>query len=209
VQRAGLGPPIVNQLSEALSAAAALVDDLSPQSLTWATPCPGWSVLELVNHLAGVTEKFERFAAGTRGLIRQSPDGLVGTQPARNFRAGVEAAVTTWRRHPEALEAACVLPFGSFDGATAAGLNLFDAVVHGWDIAIGAGVDHQMDDALAAVALRIADLRVTDQARRSWHYAAPILTPNLTPIVTPVGAPFSIRLLAATGRCSPPPAPAP
>jgi hypothetical protein len=31
----------------------------------------------------------------------------------------------------------CVLPFGSFDGATAAGINLFDAVVHQWDIAVG------------------------------------------------------------------------
>ncbi len=85
-----------------------------------------------------------------------------------------------------------MLPFGSFDGATAAGISLFDAVIHQWDIAAGAGIGHQIDEELAAVALSVASLLVTDDARLSGHYAAPILVP--------ASAPPSVRLLAATGR---------
>ncbi len=100
--------------------------------------------------------------------------------------------MSTWHEHPEALKAVCVLPFGSFDGATAAGINLFDAVIHQWDIVVGAGMDHEISEKLAVVALGVAGLLVTDEARRSGHYAAPVLAP--------VGAPLSVWLLAATGR---------
>ena len=72
-------------------------------------------MLDLINHLAAVTEKFGRLAAGTPGPIRQLSGDLVGTQPARKFRDIAEAAASTWREHPEALTAVCVLPFGSFD----------------------------------------------------------------------------------------------
>lgn len=125
--------------------------------------------------------------------VRQLPGDLVGTKPAKKrFRDVAEAAVSSWREHPGALTAVCVLPFGSFDGATAAGINLFDAVIHQWDIAVGAGIDHPVSEELAVVALSVAPLLVTGQARLSGHYAAPALPP--------AGAPPSARPLAATGR---------
>jgi len=201
VQRADVDARIVDQLSEALVAAAVLVDGLPPHALARTSPCPGWTVLDVVNHLTAVTEKFGRFAAGTRGVIRQLPGDLVGSEPADPFRAQAETAVNAWRAHPEALEAVCVLPFGSFDGATAAGINLVDAVVHSWDIATGAGVEPAMSEDLAGVALRIVDLLVTDEARHGGHYAAAI--------VPPLGVPGSARLLAATGRLPRPATPAP
>ena len=192
IRSAHLGSQVVGQLSEALVSAAALVDELPQRSLGQATPCRGWSVLDVISHLAAVTEKFGRFAAGTAGPVHQQPGDLVGTQPAKSFRDIAEAAVITWREHPGALTAVCVLPFGSFDGATAAGINLFDAVIHQWDIAVGAGIDHTISEELAVVALGVAPLLVTGQARLSGHYAAPA--------VPRVGAPPSARLLAATGR---------
>lgn len=103
-----------------------------------------------------------------------------------------EAAARAWRAHPSALTAVCQPPFGSFDGATAAGISLFDTVIHHWDIATGAGLDHQISEELAAPALSVAGLRVTGAARRSGHYGAAI--------GVPAGAPASVRLLAATGR---------
>jgi uncharacterized protein (TIGR03086 family) len=192
IRSAHLGSGIVDQLSEALLSAAALVDDLPQRSLGLASPCRGWSVLDVINHLAAVTEKFGRFASGTAGPVRELPGDLVQTQPARRFRDIAEAAASTWREHPSALTAVCVLPFGSFDGATAAGINLFDAVIHQWDIAVGAGIDDTISEELAVVALSVAPLLVTRQARLSGHYAAPAFPP--------ASAPPSAQLLAATGR---------
>ena len=65
-------------------------------------------------------------------------------------------------------------------------------MIHQWDIAAGAGIDHQMSEELAAVALRVAGLLITGEARLSGHYAAPVQPP--------AGAPASVRLLAAAGR---------
>jgi uncharacterized protein (TIGR03086 family) len=192
VRSARLGPEITGQLSDALSRAAALVDRVPQRSLTQASPCPGWRVLDVINHLAAVTEKFGRFASGAPGPVRQLPGDLVGTQPAQRFREFAEVAARNWQEHPAALTAVCVLPFGSFDGATAAGISLFDAVVHQWDIAVGAGLDHEMNGDLAAVALSVASLLVTTEARLSGRYAPPFRLP--------ASAPASARLLAATGR---------
>ncbi len=80
----------------------------------------------------------------------------------------------------------------SLPGLERARRHLFDAVIHQWDIATGAGIDHEISEEFAVVALSIAPLLLTDEARRSGHYAAPT--------VPPVGAPPSVRLLAATGR---------
>ena len=65
-------------------------------------------------------------------------------------------------------------------------------MIHQWDIAAGAGIDHTISEELAVVAFSVAPLLVTGQARLSGHYAAPALPP--------AGAPPSARLLAATGR---------
>lgn len=192
VRSAHLGTGIAGLLSEALMSAAALVDALPQRSLALPSPCPGWTVLGVINHLAAVTEKFGRFAAGAPGPVRQLPGDLTGTQPACRFREFAEAAARSWREHPEALTAVCVLPFGSFDGATAAGISLLDTVVHQWDIATGAGLDHQISEELAVAALSVAGVLVTGEARLSGHYAAPVSVP--------AGAPPSIRLLAVTGR---------
>jgi uncharacterized protein (TIGR03086 family) len=192
VRTAHLDPGIVDQLSEALGSAAALIDGLPQPALTAATPCGGWRVIDVVNHLAAVTEKFGRFAAGAPSPIRQRRGDLVGAQPKERFRELADAALGAWRQHPEALSAVCVLSFGSFDGATAAGINLLDAVVHRWDIAVGAGAGAEMNEELAGVALRVADLLVTDEARRSGQYA--------TALDAGAGASPSARLLTATGR---------
>jgi len=194
VGNARLGPGIIGQLREALLSAALVIDGVSADALTMPTPCPGWSVSDVINHLTAVTEKFGRFAKGESGTIRQLQGDLVGTRPASLFRRIVADALRAWNEHPEALEATCVLPFGSFDGATAAGINLFDAVIHQWDIAVGAHIDHTMNEELAAVAFQVAELLVTDDARRSGQYAPPgVSRPD---------APPRVRLLDLTGRGS-------
>ena len=55
IRSAHLGSGIVGQLSEALVSAVALVDELPQRSLGRAAPCRGWSVLDVIGHLAAVT----------------------------------------------------------------------------------------------------------------------------------------------------------
>lgn len=189
---AGLGPHVVDQLDRALGRAVGLVDRLPTGTLLRPTPCQGWTVRDVVNHLAAVTEKFGRFAAGAESPIRQLHGDLLGPDPPGSLRRFAGTALAAWRHHPEALVAECGLPFGCFDGATAAGINLLDAVVHAHDIAAGAGVDLAPDDALAELALAVVPLVVTAAGRSAGAFAAPESAE--------AGASATERLLAATGR---------
>jgi uncharacterized protein (TIGR03086 family) len=171
---------------------ATLIDRLEPEALSAPTPCAEWRVIDVIDHLAAVTEKFGRFAAGERDIVRQRHDRLIGSAPAREFRSIIEAALNEWERHPEALHGVCLLPFGSFDGRSAAAINVFDAVVHQWDIAVGASVAHDIDEHLAVVALGGAALFVNDAARAAGHFTAPHNVP--------ADASAATRLLAIAGR---------
>jgi hypothetical protein len=119
---------VIGDLREVLLSAATFIEGIGPGALGARTPCVDWCVIDVIDHLASVTEKFGRFAAGERGVIRQRHGGLIASAPAHDFRVIVESALSEWDRHPDALEAICLLPFGSFDGRTVARINVFDAV---------------------------------------------------------------------------------
>jgi hypothetical protein len=90
VRSAHLGAGIAGQLSEALFSAAALVDRVPQRSLARATPCQGWGVLDVINHLAAVTEKFGRFAAPASFCAGQPESGRSDRRIYSS--AGAEAA---------------------------------------------------------------------------------------------------------------------
>jgi uncharacterized protein (TIGR03086 family) len=183
---------VVELLDRALASTCALVDRLPDTALAQPSPCERWTVLDVVGHLAGVTEKFTRFANGERGTIRTSTEDLVGHEPAEPLRALADAAAVAWRTHPEALTDDCVLSFATFDGATAAGLNLLEAVVHRWDIATGAGLRVEITDAEAEASLAYAQVLVTDAARAADQFGPAPRRPA-------TGPPLD-RLLATVGR---------
>jgi uncharacterized protein (TIGR03086 family) len=190
VQQAGLGPEVVSELALALAAVRDLTTRLAPGTWSEPTPCPRWNGRDLVNHLAAVTSKFTRFARGDDGLIRQDQGDLLGRDPALGFATIVDQSSAAWTDNPVALSRVCHLPFGRFDGATVAGINLFDAVVHGWDLATAAGVSWEIGDGAVLLALATCDLLVTPEARATGQFGDPRLDAGST----------MQRLLARTGR---------
>ena len=186
-------PVVVRHLARALRGVVALVFTMPDDGWTLPTPCEGWNVRDVANHVATVTEKFTRFAAGEDGLLREDGRDWLGDRPDEGLLRVVSESSATWRDHPEALERTCHLPFGDFDGATAAAINLFDAVVHGWDVATATD-QHWFSPGARAVdlSLEIAELLVTPAARASGQFGPPA---SAKP--TPFG-----RLLGLTGRSS-------
>ena len=184
--------PVAYLVAE-LSAAVGLVALVPLVGWDRATPCDGWDVRDVVNHLSTVTEKFTRFACGEDGLLREERRDWLGEEPAAGFAAIAAASQRAWIEHPEALDRTCQLPFGEFDGAVAAAINLFDVVVHGWDVATAVGLTWR--PALGAVDLSIgvAEQLVAPESRASGQFAPPSSSSSPTPLG---------RLLAMTGRRS-------
>lgn len=145
----------IDRLTRALEGARAVADRVIDRDV--ASQCSVWSIADVTRHLIAVTDKFTRFA------------GDAPIEPSPDMHAAAERAVRTWLANPGALERTCTLSFGTFDGSTAAGINAFDAVVHGWDVASVAGLPYEPDDDLVDASIQIAELLVWDERQ----YARP------------------------------------
>ena len=79
------------------------------------SPCPGWSVRDVMNHSIGVTMKFADFATGGSDHPRTPPGDLVGRDHRLALRSAAGAARAAWASVD--MERPCHLPFGTLISA--------------------------------------------------------------------------------------------
>lgn len=139
---------------QALASTGRLVHCLQPGQLGRPTPCSGWDVGALLNHVIGGNIMF---AAAARG---EPPDwghreiDRVGDDPVPPYEASVDEI--TWAFGQDgATERSFALPFGTVPGRWAMGVHFVDVLVHGWDLAIATGQPAALDDGLCEAAIEI------------------------------------------------------
>ncbi|GAA1821246.1 TIGR03086 family protein [Planosporangium flavigriseum] len=128
------------------------VHDVQPEQWPDATPCPGWDVRALVNHvvsqdrwtvelLAGATiaQVGDRFAGD---LLGADPVGTVIEAAKR-----AEEAVT----EPGALDRIVHLSSGSTPAEEYVRQLLADHLIHSWDLAAAIGADRRLDPELVRI----------------------------------------------------------
>lgn len=152
---------------EATAAVLVAVRDWSAPS-----PCSEWTVGQVRDHLV---EAHHAFAAAIDG------GPLVGL----DFAGVTDRCLTAFGR-PGALAAEHPFPFGPTTGAEIARISLSETVVHGWDIAVGAGVPYAPPEEAVAVLLAGAG----DAPEGMFG----------PPVPVPSSAPPLVRLLAHLGR---------
>lgn len=157
------------------------------------TPCPPWSVRDLLCHMVG---QHLRFAAVARG---EDPDAAcpvqgppLGADPAATLR---ESAEILTKSFAEADEAESVLlpeigrpvPLGALIS-----FHFFDFVVHGWDLAVSIGAPFTPPAEMSDLAFQVGQV-IPDASREpGGSFAAKV----------PVGedADALARLLGLAGR---------
>ena len=161
-------------LPKAYEATAAVLVAVPESALALASPCESWTVGEVVDHL---TDVMHVFAAAIDG----------GPPTGGGFAAAADRCLAAFRR-PGALVAEHPFPFGPTPGAVIASISLSETLVHGWDIARGAGVAYApAPEVVAAV------LAVSGKAPSGEGMFAP-------PVPAPAGASPLTVLLARLGR---------
>lgn len=165
---------------------------VGPDQWANATPCTDWDVRALVNHVTGELAWVEPLVAGsTIADVGDRLDGdLLGDDPKAAYAAAAEGAVAAVSA-PGAIDTGVHLSYGDDTTESYVHQLTLDCLIHGWDLARGAGQDDRMDDDLVQWALAyIAPL--VDQFAASGLYAAPL----------EVGADASAqtRVLAVLGR---------
>jgi uncharacterized protein (TIGR03086 family) len=123
------------------------------------TPCPDWSVRDLLAHTIGVVAGLGAAAAGN-----PSTEFVLGTDPAAQFREAATATLAAWRT-PGVLDKIVDAGPGPMPGSVLAGINLLDTATHAWDIAAATGQPTQLPTGVAETALGVSRATISAELR--------------------------------------------
>ena len=145
------------------------------------TPCDGWEVRTLLDHLV---DALRYFAATGRGeeaaLPSATPPAAIGDDPLGAYDAMREETLRAYRE-PGVIEKT----------GPSLGIAFADQLVHGWDLARATGQDATIPEDLASAAFGMLDGKLADE-HRGRAFAPAVDVPH--------SASVQDRLLAYTGR---------
>jgi uncharacterized protein (TIGR03086 family) len=160
----------------AVAGLRSVVARVTPAELTRPTPCAGWDLRALLEHMTGQDRGFAAAvrAAGNGGEVTASafaPHPL-GPSPAADVAAGLDQVVAAFA---EASGVERPVLLAEFDVRlplpVVAGMHLVDTLVHGWDVAAAldaqAAYEAALDPDVVAAALAMAEQVPDDEAREA------------------------------------------
>ena len=113
------------------------------------TPCDGWTVRELLNHIvAGNLWAAELGNGRSIADVGSALDGdTLGADPLGAYDRSSAAAAATFEA-PGALDRPCAVSYGPVPGSVYAGHRFLDVLIHGWDLASATGQSTDLDPQL-------------------------------------------------------------
>lgn len=164
----------VRALDRAMTLYKTLVDGVGPEDWDRPTPCPEWTVRDLVRHVAtGNRQLATALCDSAKGPAEASPDAV--EDPAKDFAASVQPLLDALAA-PGALQRTVTVPFGTVPVAVAVHLRTTEAVVHGWDLAraTGQALDVPEDLAETELAFSRAALAALPPGRSPFAPSQPV-----------------------------------
>jgi uncharacterized protein (TIGR03086 family) len=158
----------VELLDRSLAYTRVALAAVSDDRLTAPTPCAGWDVARLLQHMEDSLDAFGEAALGRVALGGTARGPVPAAVRRRSLQQKACALLGTWS-HPEARVR--VGPY-VVDTALVAEVAALEITVHGWDVAQAVGLVHPLPEALAHRLLPVAQQMVTD-ADRGRRFAAP------------------------------------
>ncbi len=176
----------------ALHATSKIVAAISRDQFGDSTPCEGWDVHTLLNHLVAGNWWVPELAGGkTIAEVGDRLDGdVVGDDHAASYEASASAAAAAFNQ-PGAMDRPCAVSYGPVPGSVYCGHRLIDVVIHGWDLAKATGQSTALDPELVEACWRVIEPQLAGLAA-SGAFA--------TGVEVPPGADLQTRVLASLGR---------
>ena len=132
--------------AQALQATRAIVAGVKDDQWGDPTPCDGWDVRELVNHIVGGNYWVSPLVNGkTIEEVGDRLDGdVLGDDAVAAYDASAGEAAAAFRQ-PDAMERPVAVSYGPVPGSVYAGHRFIDVFIHGWDLAVATGQDTTLD----------------------------------------------------------------
>ena len=131
----------------ALADTGRLVAAVRPDQLASPTPCDGWGVRTLLNHVVGGNHLYATAASGGAADWGSRESDRLGEDDAGPAAAYDRSAtaVTAAFAALDLGEDTVVMPFGELPASHAVAVHFVDVLVHGWDLATATGQDPTLD----------------------------------------------------------------
>ncbi|MFE5286610.1 TIGR03086 family metal-binding protein [Nocardia sp. NPDC056611] len=152
-----------------------VVSGVTSGDLDAATPCAGWTLRDLLEHMIVQHYGFAAAARGESDLGLWKPRPL-GADPVGEYRAAAQHVLAAFAE-PGVLERQFPLPEIRdgivIPGTLAVSFHFIDYVVHSWDVARALGRTVAFDDDLVSAALPVAEAvpRGADRERPGASFA--------------------------------------
>ena len=145
------------------------------------TPCDGWNVETLLNHMLDTQQYFVKSAKGEDVSPPSSEiPPLLSDDPVADFERARDETLSTFGQE------------GVVDKTgPSLGIAFTETLLHGWDVARATGQDAEMPEGLAHAAYEMIHGRFTEEQRQG------VFAPEI-PVASTASA--QDRLLAYTGR---------
>lgn len=171
-----------------------VVDHVTDAQMANPSPCEGWCVRDVINHITGGATMFalsaEQGSVPDDVLGRLMGGDNLGQDPKGAWATASTKALTAFGE-PGVLDKIVTLPFGDMPASAALSIAVFDVLTHAVDIASSTGQEIQ-DVELVETALAMGHQMVGPELRQ----------PGVFDAEQPVAAdaPATTRLLAFAGR---------
>jgi len=178
----------IGLLERAIAYAMVSMDGVAAPLLSAPTPCAGWDLRALVDHLndsVGVLREGIETGCVSPGVPAETDD------PVATFRVRVHELLGAWVAAGWGGDVPISVAELPLPAAIVAGTGAVEIVVHGWDVAVACGNRRPIPPALATELLGICPL-IASSALRHALFAPPVPVP-------PTAIP-SDRLVAYLGR---------
>ncbi|WP_420124139.1 TIGR03086 family metal-binding protein [Nakamurella sp.] len=182
-------------LMPAANTLGALVRQVPDERLGDPTPCPDFTVGDLVEHIGGLALAFTAAARKELGAFTDSPPQPDGARLPADWRTRIPADLTALaraRRGPAAWTGGTRAGGGALPGEVGGSVALDEIVLHGWDLAAALGRPFDVEpDLLGAVRGFVESFGTEPQTRGGLF--GPI-------VPVPADAPPLHRVLGLAGR---------
>jgi uncharacterized protein (TIGR03086 family) len=171
-----------------------VVNDVSEDQMGNPSPCEGWTVRDVMNHITGGATLFaisaEQGSVPDEQLGQLMGGDNLGSDPQAAWAAAASRAMAAFGQ-PGVLEKTVKLPFGEMPAGVALNIAIFDVLTHAVDIASSTGQE-VADTELLETALVMGREMITPELRMPGVFDAEQ--------PAPATASPSDRLLAFAGR---------
>jgi uncharacterized protein (TIGR03086 family) len=173
-----------------------LVRGVHDESLGAPTPCPAYTLGDLVEHVGGFAMAFAAAAAKAAGTGDQAPSGdasRLGPDWRTRIPRDLDRLAVAWRE-PSAWTGMTRAGGVELPGEIAGVVALDELVIHGWDVARASGQAYEPDDSSLEVVLGFVEqFSVPGQEAARAGLFGPV-------VPVPDDAPLLDRVIGLSGR---------